>query len=151
MAHFARNELFDESRLPRQAIRRHNPRIVKTLGNSMTKLFTMLLLAVSVAIVTPVSAADSKTKNADAGTAPEKTARLVTTDMLVPTECLDYGRTVCAQLQGNASRKLIYGNLCYILKNKTPNTLFVPLRSDYEIEQFLLNADMIKREPCPKD
>ena len=127
----------------------------------MTKIFTAILLCFAVLASSPATAYSTKKPIKEAekprtnlgSPMPEKTSRLVMTDMLVPTECLDYGRTICAQLQAGSTRKLQYGVHCIMLKNKTPNNMFVPLRSDFEIEQFLLNAsaEQITRSPCPDD
>lgn len=117
-------------------------------------LFFAFLLVFAVVIVMPLSAAENTARTGDgvqtSGASLDKSNRAVMTDMVVPPECLDYGRTVCAQLPANSTRQLLYGTLCYKLRNKTANALFVPLRSDFEIEQFLLNApaDQVHREPC---
>lgn len=83
----------------------------------------------------------------------QPTTRNVMTDMVVPPTCLDSGKTICAQLPANSTRQLLWGAACYKLRNKTTNDLFVPLRTDFEIEQFLLNAptSQIGREPCPQN
>lgn len=114
--------------------------MIKHLPLALAAIFTFVF-----AITGTVSAAET-----GAGVSVAPTKHNVMTDMIVPPTCLDMGKTVCAQLPGNSTKKLLYGTMCYTLKNKTGDALFVPLRSDAEIESFLLNvpANVVYREPC---
>lgn len=111
-------------------------------------ILSVLFLAIGINLTIGVQLSTAETgAGVEVGVA---TTRNVMTDMIVPPECLNMGRTICAQLAPNSTRQLMYGALCYKLQNKTPNPMFVPLRTDTEIEQFLLNvpADKVLRTPC---
>lgn len=123
--------------LPKQVLTSHNKAMIKLMGTLLILLCTAAVPAIAVETGAGVSIGKPTTHN-------------VLTDMLVPPPCLDAGKTICAQLPENSTRQLIYGAGCFKLTNKTANPMFIPLRTDHEIEQFLLNAPatQIEREGC---